>query len=212
LWAFDPGIEALAYDPGAGRAILGRHGLRDTDGDGVLDDGAGHPFQFELLVNDAQNRVDVVTMIEAQLKAIGVKVNLRVMEYGAYIDRILAMDYDAAFVEWKVATKVDLTGLFHTRSMRPKGFNFVAYSNPEVDRLIEEALAQNDRAAAKALWSRVQRLIYDDQPYTFVAVPQELTAVDDRFCNVLPNAISFFANLPDWGIKPDCATRAPVAQ
>jgi len=32
-----------------------------------------------------------------------------------------------------------------------------------------------------------------------------LTAIDDRFCNVKPNAISFFANLADWGITPDCS-------
>ena len=63
----------------------------------------------------------------------------------------------------------------------------------------------DNTAAARALWNRVQRLVYDDQPYTFIAVPKELTAVDDRFCNLTPNAISFFADLDRWGVKPDCA-------
>jgi len=203
LWAFDPSIAAIPYDADAARAALAGLGFKDTDGDGVVDRG-GKPLAFELLVNDAQNRVDVATMVQAQLKAVGVGVSLRVMEYGAYIERILATDYDAAFVEWKVATKVDLTGLFHSNSMRPKGFNFVSYSNPDVDRLIEEALAERTLPTARTLWNRAQRLIYEDQPYTFLAVPQELTAIDDRFCNVMPNAISFFANLEAWGVKPDC--------
>jgi peptide/nickel transport system substrate-binding protein len=157
-----------------------------------------------MLVNDAQNRIDVVTLVQAHLKRIGVRVDVRVMEYGAYIERILATDYDGAFVEWKATTKVDLTGLFHSKSMRPKGFNFVSYSNPEVDRVIDDALLKTDTASARALWDRAQRLIYEDQPYTFIAVPKEITALDDRFCGVNPSAISFFVHLPQWGVKPAC--------
>jgi peptide/nickel transport system substrate-binding protein len=104
-----------------------------------------------------------------------------------------------------VQTRVDLTSMFHSDSRRPKGFNFGAYSNPAVDRLIEEALATPDMAAAKERWAEVQRLIYDDQPYTFIAVPMEITAVADRFCNLRPSVISFFANLPAWRVAPDCA-------
>jgi peptide/nickel transport system substrate-binding protein len=132
-------------------------------------------------------------------------VNLRVLEFGAYQERVLAGDFDGAFVEWKVQTRVDLTSMFHSDSKRPKGFNFGAYSNPEVDRLIEEAVAIPDMEPARERWNQVQRLIYDDQPYTFIAVPMELTAVADRFCDVKPSAISFFVNLPAWRLAPDCA-------
>lgn len=204
LWAYDPGIAPIPFDPAAARASLTARGFKDSDGDGVLDR-EGHPLEFELLVNDAQNRVDVVTIVQNELKQVGIKVNLRVMEYGAYIERILATDYDAAFVDWKSVTKVDLTGLFHSRSFRPKGYNFFSYSNPEVDRLIDEAITKTDRVEAGKMWNRIQRIIYDDQPCTFLAVPQELTALDDRFCNVKPNAISFFANLAAWGVAPDCS-------
>jgi peptide/nickel transport system substrate-binding protein len=202
LWAFDATIPPLPFDPKGARTILAEHGYKDAGG--VLQKD-GQPFTIELLVNDAQNRIDVVTLVQAQLKKIGIRVDIRVMEYGAYIDRILATDYDAAFVEWKATTKVDLTALFHSKSMRPTGYNFVSYSNPEVDRLIDEALGKTDLSSARGLWNRVQQLIYADQPYTFVAIPKEITAVDDRFCNVTPSAISFFVNLDEWGVKPDCA-------
>ncbi len=204
LWAFDPSLKALPFDPEGAKAQLAARGFKDSDRDGVLDKD-GKPLAIELLVNDAQNRIDVVTLVQAYLKRIGIRAEMRVMEYNAYIERILATDYDAALVEWKATTKVDLTGLFHTRSMRPKGFNFVSYSNPEVDRLIDEAVTKTDAGSARALWNRVQRLIYEDQPYTFIAVPKEITAVDDRFCNISPSAISFFAHLSRWGVKPDCA-------
>jgi peptide/nickel transport system substrate-binding protein len=204
LWAFDPSIPPVPFDPALARSALAALGFADTNGDGVIERD-GRAFSFELLVNDAQNRVDVATMVQAHLKKAGIDVKVRVLEYGAYIDRILAQDFDAAFVEWKVPTKVDLTQLFHTNAMRPRGYNFVSYSNPVVDRLIDEALAQQEVESAKALWGRAQRAIYDDQPYTFVAVPQELTALDDRFCNVVPSAISVFAHIADWRIEPDCS-------
>jgi len=203
LWAYDGGIEPLPFDPARARAGLEELGFGDRDGDGVLERN-GKPLEIELVVNDAQNRVDVVTIVQAQLRAIGVRVNLRVMEFGAYQQRVLASDFDGAFVEWKVQTRVDLTSMFHSRSRRPRGFNFGAYANPEVDRAIDEALAMSDMEAAKARWNEAQRLIYDDQPYTFIAVPEEITAIDDRFCNVKPDAISFFVNLPAWRIQPDC--------
>ena len=202
-WAYDPSIKAIKYDAKAARTALGKLGYRDTDKDGVLDRD-GKPLEFELLVNDAQNRVDIATLIQAQLKQAGIKVNVRVMEYGAYIDRILALDYDAAVVEWKVQTKVDLTQLFHTSAKRPSGYNFVGYSNAEVDRLIDEALLQTNMARAQVLWNKAQRAIYNDQPYTFLAVAQELTAIDDRFCNVKPSPINIFAHITDWRIQPDC--------
>ncbi len=202
-WAFDPSVEALPFDRAMARAALAAAGFDDHDGDGILDRG-GKPLHIELLVNDAQNRVDVATLVRSDLRAIGVDCDLRVLEFGAYTDRILATEFDAAFVEWKVNTKVDLTGMFHSRSVRPKGFNFGSYRNVRVDSLIDQAVSIPDRERARPLWNRVQQLIYDDQPYTFIAVPQEITALDDRFCNVVPNAISFFANLPRWGIVPDC--------
>ena len=203
LWAFDPSIPAIPYDPAGAREKLSKLGFGDSNHDGILDRD-GKPLSFELLVNDAQNRVDAATMIQAQLKKIGVDARLRVMEYGAFTDRILAVDYDAAFIEWKVTTKVDLTQLFHSSSLRPHGYNFMGYSNPEVDAGIDRALSLADPGLAKPVWARVQRAIYADQPCTFVAVPQELTAIDDRFCHVTPSPISIFAHLDDWRIEPDC--------
>ncbi|HEX5131265.1 MAG TPA: ABC transporter substrate-binding protein [Candidatus Krumholzibacteria bacterium] len=204
LWAFDSSLQALPFDPAGARALLAARGFEDHDGDGVLDRD-GQPFALELLVNDAQNRVDVVTIVQAQLRRIGVATTLRVLEFGAYTDRVLDTEFDAAFVDWKMPTKVDLTDLFHSRSQRPKGFNFMSYSNPDVDRLIDAALAATDRAAAGKLWDEAQRMVYADQPCTFIAVPKELTAISARFCNAKPNAISVFANLADWRIAPDCA-------
>ena len=55
----------------------------DADGDGILEKN-GNPFEFEIVTNhSAQLRVDIATMVEAYLKKIGVKANIRTLEFQA---------------------------------------------------------------------------------------------------------------------------------
>ena len=66
LWAFDPSIKPpQSREERARSEKLGRRG---TTGDGVLNRD-GKPFEFELLVNDAE-RADIATLIQAQLKKV----------------------------------------------------------------------------------------------------------------------------------------------
>jgi peptide/nickel transport system substrate-binding protein len=49
-----------------------------------------------------------------------------------------------------------------------EGRNFGSYSNPEVDRLFDEAMKTFDHAKQAELYGRIQTLIYEDQPYLFL--------------------------------------------
>ena len=204
LWAFDDAIEPLPHDPDAARAALDRLGWSDSDGDGVRDRD-GKPFEFELITNyGSQQRVDVATMVEADLRKIGVIVRIRTLEFGTFIDRVMSAEFDACVLGWKTATKPDITGQWHSGSVPPNGYNISHYRNPLVDDLIARAAAALDQGEARALWSSAQRIIYEDQPFTFIAIPYEVTAVRDRFCNVQPNAISALYHLREWRLGANC--------
>ncbi len=82
--------------------------------------------------------------------------------------------------------------------------NISYYQNPVVDELIERARVELDRDKARELWIQVQRIVYEDQPFTFLLIQHEVNALHRRFCNVEPNSISFLYNLRDWRIRPDC--------
>jgi peptide/nickel transport system substrate-binding protein len=204
LWAHDATIEPFPFDPARARVLLEDLGWSDDDGDGVIERD-GRDFELEIVTNHGnQMRADICTMVQSYLGRIGVKVNVRTLEFRAFIDKVRNADYDACMLELMVSTKLDLTDQWHSTATGFDGYNVSFYQNPEVDRLIEEARVSLDPEKARALWSRVQRIIYDDQPYTFVAVPEEVNALHERFCNVRPNAISFFANLRGWKVAPDC--------
>lgn len=205
LWSHDDAITPLPFDPARARAALEEMGWRDRDGDGVIERD-GNAFEFEIITNHGnQLRADICTMVQSYLGKAGIKVNIRTLEFGTVVDKLRKADYDAVMLELMVNTKGDLTDQWHSSAtVDAGGFNVSYYKNPEVDRLIEEARVCLDTERARALWSSVQRIIYDDQPMTFLAVPQEMNALHERFCNVHPNAISFFANLREWKVDPNC--------
>ena len=82
------------------------------------------------------------------------------------------------------------------------GFASVHWRKGDMDLLHEWGLA-GGKFGTLITWFLLGGDIYT--AYTFIAVPKELTAIDDRFCDVAPNAISFFVDLEHWGVKPDCA-------
>jgi peptide/nickel transport system substrate-binding protein len=204
LWAFDDTIEPIPFDADRARRAMEALGWRDEDSNGVIDKD-GRPFEIELITNSSsQQRVDVATMVEAYLGNIGVKVNIRTMDYRTVLDRLFSFEYDGCVFGWATATKPDITNEWHSSSLWPNGYNISAYQNPYVDDLIDRAKVELDRERARELWSRVQRAIYEDQPFTFLLIPDEVTALDRRFCGVEPNSISFYYNLRDWRIGEDC--------
>ncbi|MFQ5512171.1 MAG: peptide-binding protein [Candidatus Krumholzibacteriia bacterium] len=204
LWAHDPGMTRLPYDPDRARAVLAERGWTDSDGDGVLDKD-GRPFEFEMTTNQGvQLRADIVTMVQEYLRRVGIRVNARVLEFGTFIDGVIKGTFESCVLGWKTGTRVDLSTFWLSTAVPPSGFNASRYKNPQVDALIGRARTTVDVAEARRLWSQCQKLIYADQAICFLAAPYEVVGLNRRFCGVAPNAIGFFVNLPEWHAGDDC--------
>jgi peptide/nickel transport system substrate-binding protein len=204
LWAHDPSIPAVPFDPEGAKALLAKNGWADHDGDGVLDNG-GLRLEFEMIANQGNRlRTDVMTMVQEYLRRIGVRVVIRTFEWNTFVEKISGGDFESCVFGWKAATKADLADLWRSTSAPPAGYNIPRYRNAEVDSLIDLARNSLDIDEARAVWFRCQRLIFEDQPVLFLAVPYEVVGLHRRFCGVEPNAIGFFANLPEWYEAETC--------
>jgi peptide/nickel transport system substrate-binding protein len=198
LWARDPELRPLPFDPDAARRLLGEAGWEDRDGDGLLDRD-GRPFRFDLETNQGSGqRADAARMVAAQLRGVGVEAVPRVFESGTFIARHEAHDFDAFLGSWRESTKVDLRSNFHSAAARDGGYNYGRYGGPELDRLIDRARAERDPRAARAAWIGAQRIIARDQPYTFLFERDRLHAVphDLRLPRLSPR--SLYAGLEEW--------------
>ena len=202
LWARDPSIEPLPYDPKAARRILAEAGFADSDGDGILDRD-GMPFRFTLESNQGSGlRADVVQMVAAQLRPLGIEVTPRVVEFGAFIEAHERHDFDAFVGSWRESTKFDLKSAFHSAS-RTGGYNYGSYANAELDALIDRARAEADATKARPLWWKAQRIVAADQPYTFLFERDRLHAVPKRLEGFHPDPRSAYTGLPSWTLPPE---------
>jgi peptide/nickel transport system substrate-binding protein len=151
-----------------------------------------------------QLRRDVATMVQEYLRRIGVKVDIRVLEWNTFTHKVIHGDYESCVLGWKVGTKADLTDLWRSTSTPPEGMNVSRYSNAEVDALIDRAKNTLDAGHARELWYRCQRIIYGDQPFFFVAIPYEVVGLKRRYCGVKPDATGFFVNAQEWYVGRNC--------
>ncbi len=201
IWAYNPNIEPIPFDPERAGKILADEGFSDSDGDGWLDRN-GRKFEFELITNYGnQIRQDIQVMVQSMLKRVGIKVVPRALEWTVFLDRVKASSYDAMVNAWRVGTKADLAPIWSCEA-RKDGYNRVNYCNTTVDSLNEKACSLLDFEKARPLFYRAQKIIYREQPYTFTYQGVALNAISRRLKNVRPDVISMYHNLHEWRI-PD---------
>ena len=201
-WAFDPGVKDFDHDPKRAAEILGEAGWTDSDGDGVLDRG-GRPFEFTIITNQGNKMRSLsAEIIQEQLARIGVKVQIRVLEWSTFLkDFIDKHKFDACILGWSLSPDPDQHGIWHSSQRGEGRYNFVSYSNPEVDRLLEAGRREFDPEKRKRLYRRTHRLIHDDIPYVFLYYPDQLPVVSDRVEGVKLAPLSSFGfgwNFEEW--------------
>jgi peptide/nickel transport system substrate-binding protein len=94
--------------------------------------------------------------------------------------------------------------MFHSTQTVSGGDNFINYRNPELDRLIERARATVDEAKRMPLWRACERILHDDQPYTFLMRRKSLVFIDKRMHNVQITRLGLNMHaLPvEWYVPP----------
>ncbi len=70
---------------------------------------------------------------------------------------------------------MDLAYAFHSDEI-DEGYNFGSYSNPEDDRLIDEAYREADVDRKRMALDRIQEILHEEHPYTFLWEPLQINA------------------------------------
>lgn len=198
-WAFDPSVPEQAHDPAAARTLLAEAGWIDTDGDGVLDKN-GRPFAFTVITNQGNKlREQTAVILQAHLARIGVRVDVRVLEWSSFIhDFVDKGNFDAIILGWNLGRDPDQFLIWHSSQQGEGRYNFVGYENPAVDRLWEEGRRTFDRAARERVYRRIHRLLAEDLPYVFLYYPDSLPTVHKRFRNVEVAPAGLGWNFREW--------------
>lgn len=177
----DPLLTPAGYDVERARALLAEAGWEDRNGDGVLEDEAGAPFEFELTYfQDNEDTRRMVLFLRDIYARAGIVMKPRPTEWSVMLENIDRKDFDAITLGWTSGVEIDIYQMFHSSQVVDGGDNFISYRNPELDRLIDAARSEVDEARRMALWQQAERVMVEDQPYTFLFRRQTLAFVDER--------------------------------
>ena len=198
-WAFNPEVKALPYDLTRARQLLAEAGWRDKDADGYLMKD-GKPFAFEILTNQGNDeRKKVAEIIQAALRELGLKVDLRMVEWATLLkEHVRKRNFDVFVLGWGLGRDPDMTALFHSSKTRPEDFNVASYANQEVDGLLERGRAtcfQDERAK---YYHRVHEILADEIPVIFLYHRDALPEVTARVRGVKPSPSGIMYNFQEW--------------
>ena len=198
---YNPKVKRYPYDPAKARELLAQAGWKDRDGDGVLDKD-GRPFEFAILTNQGNSyRANTGVIIQQRLSQIGVRVKLRTVEWAAFIKEFIDKGrFEAVLLGWSTTPDPDQFDIWHSSKAKPGQLNFVSYKNPEVDRLLTEQRRTFDREKRRALIFKLQEILAEDQPYTFLYVADALPILAARIKGIVPAPAGISYNFNDWWV------------
>ncbi len=203
-WAYNPRIRDFDYNPERARALLAEAGWREKNSDGILVKD-GKPFQFTILTNQGNDqRLKSAVIIQYRLKAIGIEVKIRVIEWASFLSQFIDKgNFDAVLLGWTITPDPDIFDIWHSSKTGPKEFNFIHYKNPEVDRLLVQGRSTFDMSERRRCYYRLQEILAEDQPYTFLYVPDALPVVSARFRGIKPAPAGIGYNFIKWYVPKE---------
>lgn len=194
-WAYSPG-QTYSFDPAAARRLLDEAGLRDPDGDGPrmrFD----KPVTYSVSGSSVAGRQYAV-VIQNQLKDVGVPVDIQTPEANTLFDELRRGNFQIAYSQWVGGNQdpIFYKDLFATSEIptqaRPSR-NRSRYSNPELDKLLEEAVNTFDRQQARELYVRIQDTISREMPVFPLWYQSNIVIARKNVGNIQVNASG------DWG-------------
>jgi peptide/nickel transport system substrate-binding protein len=181
----DNNLQPYGLDLEKAKNLLQQAGYEDRNGDGVLENKAGEKFEFKLtyLESNEDTKRMVLLLKDLYAKA-GVRLIPFPQEWPVMLENLDKKDFDAITLGWTSGIETDLYQIFHSAQIRDNGDNRISYSNPKLDKLIEEARRTVDESKRMPLWQQAERILYEDQPYTFLMRRKSLLFVDKRIHNL----------------------------
>ena len=188
---FASDVPKPGYDPA--RALLARLGLEDRNTDGILEDASDVPVRFSLLTQRGSTaRERAAAVLQADLRQVGILVDVVPLEFGALIERITRGDYDAAYFGFLASDTDPAVNLdfwlssagFHV--WNPGQAEPATAWERQIDELMRRQIAAQDPTERKRLFAEVQHIFARHVPVIHFAAPHVFIATSARVAKVTP--------------------------
>ncbi len=202
---FNSELPPIEYNPEKAKQLLNEAGWKDSDGDGVLDktiNGKKVDFKFTYLLNTNESRKQTILVIADALKKIGIIAEIQTLEWSVFLDKIKKHEFEALMGAWVLTDyPPDQYQIFHSSQSKNDGSNYGSYSSKTADSLMQAYRSEFDESKRIEINKQLQKVLYDDQAYTFLWTPKAKYVYADRFKNVrwYPTPPTAY-HTPEWWV------------
>ncbi|MCU7871583.1 MAG: ABC transporter substrate-binding protein [Candidatus Thiodiazotropha sp. (ex Lucinoma borealis)] len=169
-WASSGDLTTYTYDPATSRALLSEAGYD-----------AGNPLHLVYKTSSDPYRIRLATIIQSQLKTVGIEVDLRSYDWGTFFGDIKRGNFQLYSLSWVgIRTPDVFRYIFASDSLPPMGANRGRYSSPSVDRLLLRAEAAGALQQQARLYRQIQQQIHYDLPYVPLWYEDQVSALGAR--------------------------------
>jgi peptide/nickel transport system substrate-binding protein len=189
-------VNPAAYDQGAAQQLLTTAGYTHT---GNAWTKGGKPLTINIAAHQSlESAQEVAINLQSQLQSEGLTVNVEFLDEAAWKSRVWHdRDFDLVLSQWTFDRNEDVREQFYTGGSR----NFVSYSNPDVDKLLDKARDTVDPFVRKSTLREVHKRVHDDVPMLFLWTLDSYAALSVKIKNVVVHPFYFFTFAPGWQMK-----------
>ncbi len=200
----NPDTVKYEYSPETSRQLLKEEGFY-YGSDGRLRDKLGNAVEFDFMVADgSQNSTTTATTFVENMKAIGIKVSLKFMDFAAIVSKIDdTFDYEAAMLGFtgggdpsggKAIYRSD--GFLHVWNPRQK--TPATDWERRIDEIYERQEAELDTRKRRELIFEMQQLFSKNLPLFYLTTPMSYSGIQKKWQNVrVPPLGSIIWNLEE---------------
>ena len=207
----NPNLSPYPYKPSKALVLLQEAGFKKND-DGILMKN-GKPLKFEIITNQNKQREMTAVVIQKRLQEIGVEVSIWVIEWASFVNRFIKTgDFDVVVLGWSLSLDPDQYNIWHSSQQGPGQFNFLGYSNKNVDKLLELGRKELNVSKREKIYHEFSKYLLEDSPIIYLYAGYGLSAVHKRvkgIKNPAPPA-GIYHNNYDWFV-PKSLRRSEIS-
>lgn len=208
-WAAGVGLNPYAYDKTKAEDLFKQAGYaKGADGYYAKD---GKPLAITIVTNQGnKTRETFLQVAVEQYKQVGVKITPKLEAFESLVPKLTggSPEVEAVIIGWQLSADPDPFTIWHSSNVASPtkaGNNFVGYSNPQVDKLIETGRNGPDcsQAGRQKVYQEMNKILNDDAPYMFGFAQNRILATASNIRGIDPGSFSPNAdwNIEKWWIK-----------
>ena len=200
-WLYDDSKIRLGYNPSLAEQLLEQAGYTIKQDKEFRTNEKGEVLKLKLITNANNSlREQTAIFIQEDLKKLGIQVDVKFLEWEEYEKQINSKDYDLVLGGWELSDIPDITDLLH--SSKVGSTNFIAYSNENVDLLLNSYLETSDLTVKEENFGELEELFVTELPYISLFFRNGAVLVKNKIKgDMKPQSYNVFSNIEEWYIK-----------